>query len=462
MKFVVSVLLLLPAAALAQKPATSAVPIPAPTTQQPAGQASVTHASAGQSAMKVDTVDRIVAVVGSSAITWSDLASAVNEARASGLQLPPDPAGQLAVARTTLGDLIDQEILLQKAKDAKVEVTDAEVAGEVDKHIKEVRSHFESDAAYRTELKNAGFGTPEEYRRSLFDQYRKRITQQRTFAELQKSARPASVTEAEVNAAFEKARPNLQKRPALITFRQIVVAPRASAAADRKALVKAESLLVELRKGANFEEMAKRESMDPGTKNLGGDLGWNRRGSGLVPEFEAVMFSLRPGELSQIVHTSFGYHIIRVDRVQPSEVKARHILIAPVIDSSDVQVALLRADSVANKWRNGAAFDSLVTKYHDPAEEKGVLAPYPIDSLPPSYRQAITGVAANGITAPFALRSENGSVKYAVMQIVTRTEPGEYSLAEVRENIRAQLADEKQARQLLDNLRKQSYVSVRL
>ena len=53
-------------------------------------------------------------------------------------------------------------------------------------------------------------------------------------------------------------------------------------------------------------------------------------------------------------------------------------------------------------------------------------------------------------------------MKYAVLQIVTRTEPGEYSLAEVRENIRAQLADEKQARQLLDDLRKQTYVSVRL
>ena len=83
------------------------------------------------------------------------------------------------------------------------------------------------------------------------------------------------------------------------------------------------------------------------------------------------MFSLRPGELSPIVHTSFGYHIIRVDRVQPSEVKARHILIAPVIDSTDVHVALLRADSVADKWRKGVPFDSLVAKYHDPGRGEG-------------------------------------------------------------------------------------------
>jgi peptidyl-prolyl cis-trans isomerase SurA len=410
----------------------------------------------------VDTVDRIVAVVGSSVITWSDLAAAVNEQRAAGLKLPDDPAGQLAVARGVLNDLVDQEILVQKAKDVKVDVTDAEVTPQVDRQIKEVRSHFASDIEYRNELKNAGFGSPEEYRRTLFDQFRRRLIQQKTFAELQKSAKPASVTEEEVTAAFDKVKDQLKKRPAMVAFRQIVIAPHASKFADSVALAKAESLLVQLKKGANFEEMAKRESMDPGTKNVGGDLGWNRRGSDLVPQFEAVMFSLRPGELSPIVKTSFGYHIIRVDRVQPAEVKARHILIAPVIDSNDVHLAYLRADSVANMWRKGANFDSLVAKYHDPAEEKGILQPFPIDSLPASYKAAIADLKVNDVSAPFALVSQNGSTKYALVQIVARTAEGEYSLPEMRENIRKQLSEEKQARALLDQLRKQTYVSLRL
>lgn len=426
----------------AQTPAAAAVPIPATT--------------------QVDTVDRIVAVVGNSAITWSDLAAAVNEQRAAGLKLPSDPAGQQQVARGILNDLVDQEILVQKAKELKLDVTDADVATQVDRQIKDVRSHFQSDAEYKTELKNAGFGTPEEYRKTLFDQYRRRLLQQKAFAELQKTAKPASVTEEEVNAAFERARPELQKRPATISFRQIIIAPKPSPAADARARAKAESLLVDLQHGANFEELAKRESMDPGTKNVGGDLGWNRRGSGLVPEFEAVMFSLRPGELSPVIKTSFGYHIIRVDRVQPAEVKARHILIAPVIDSTDIAHAELVADTVATKWRNGAKFDSLVAKYHDAAEEKGVLQPYPVDSLPPSYKTALADTKVNAVANPFPLKTQNGSTKFAVVQVVSRTEPGEYSLAEVRENIRAQLAAEKQTRQLLDELRKQTYVSLRL
>jgi len=440
-----------------------ALPMAAQTSGTPAPVAQTASAVPLPTEAGSDTVDRIVAVVGTAAITWSDLATAVNQQRAAGLKLPSDPAAQLEIARGILGNLVDEEILVQKAKDLGLSVTDADVAPRVDEQIKEVRSHFKNDAEYRAELKGAGFGSPEEYRRTLMDQFRRQALQQKAFAELQKRAKPASVPEDSVSAAFERARPLLAKRPATVSFRQIVVAPKASKHADSVARAQAESLLVQLKHGADFEELAKRYSMDPGTKNLGGDLGWNRRGSGLVPEFEAMMFSLRPGELSPVFKTSFGYHIIRVDRVQPAEVKVRHILIAPTIDSNDVQRAYLRADSVAAKWRQGAKFDSLVAKYHDPAEEKGVLEPFPVDSLPASYRAVLDTAKTNDeIVGPFPLTSPNGTTKYAVVQVVAHTSPGEYSLNEVRDNIRSQLAAEKQSREILDELRKQTYVSLRL
>lgn len=440
-----SLLFLFPLVAAAQtQPPASAVPIPV--SASPA----------------VDTVDRIVAVVGSQAIAWSDLAAAVNEQRAAGLQLPADAAGQLEVARKVLNDLVDQEILVQQAKGLKIDVQESDVTPRVDAQIKEVRSHFQSDAQYRTELKNAGFGSPEEYRRTLQDQIRRQVLQQKVFAELQKRARPASVSEEEVTAAFDKVRDQLAKRPATVAFRQIVVAPKPSAQADARARAKAESLLVLLKKGADFDSLAKAESMDPGTKNVGGDLGWNRRGSGLVPEFEAMMFALRPGELSPLVKTSFGYHIIRVDRVQPAEVRARHILIAPIVDSNDVAHARLRADSVAQQWRAGANFDSLAARYHDPAEEKGLLTPTVLDSLPAAYRTVLGALQPNGISDPFALVSPTGSTKFAVVQVVTRTAPGEFVAADERQFIRTNLAYEKQARRILDDLRKQTYVSLRL
>ncbi len=407
-------------------------------------------------------IDRVVAVVGDQPVLWSEVLTAINQRRAQGLQLPTDSVAQAALARTVLNDLVDEEILVQKAKEMKLEVTDADITSAADRQIKSIRGQFKSDEEYRTELRNAGLGSPEEYRKGLIDQYRRQNLQQKAFAELKKRAKPVNVTDEEVTAAFERSRADLQKRPATVTFRQIIVTPKASAAAKAKAKARADSLLVEIRKGGDFELIAKRESMDPGTKQLGGDLGWNRRGSGLVPEFEQMMFALRPGEVSPVIETAFGYHIIRVDRVQSAEVKARHILIAPVIDSADVATARVEADSVAAQWRRGVSYDSLLARHHDPTEEKGVLQPFTRDSLPASYQAALTGAKPKDITNPFQLANPRGAPKFAVLQVVTATDAGEYDPAEIREQIRAQLSDERSIRALLDELRKQTFVSLRM
>jgi peptidyl-prolyl cis-trans isomerase SurA len=407
-------------------------------------------------------IDRVVAIVGTQPVLWTDVLTAVNQRRSQGMQLPTDSAGQAVVARGVLSELVDEEILVQKAKEMKLEVVDADVSAAADRQIKGVRAQFKSDEEYRTELRNAGLGTAEEYRKSLIEQYRRQQMQQKAFAELRKRAKPVNVTEEEITAAFEKSRAALQKRPATVTFRQIVVAPKASPEAKAKAKARADSLLAEIKKGGDFELIAKRESMDPGTKQLGGDLGWNRRGSGLVPEFEGMMFALRPGDVSPVIETAFGYHIIRVDRVQAAEVKARHILIAPVIDSADVARARVEADTVAAQWRRGASYDSLVVKHHDATEEKGVLQPFPRDSLPASYQTALTGAKANDITSPFQLVNPRGAPKFAVIQVVTATDAGEYDQAQIRDQIRTQLADERSIRALLDELRKQTYVSLRM
>jgi peptidyl-prolyl cis-trans isomerase SurA len=428
----------------------------------PALLAAQVPATAARAVPPALPIDRVVAIVGDQPLLWSDVLTAINQRRAQGLQLPPDSAGQAALARPVLGELVDEEILVQKAKEMKLDVTDADVTSAADRQIKQVRSQFASDEEYRNELRKAGLGSSEEYRKSLIEQYRRQNLQQKAFAELRKKAKPVNVTEEEITAAFERSKSELQKRPATVTFRQIIVAPHASPAAKAKAKARADSLLLEIRKGGDFEQIAKRESMDPGTRQLGGDLGWNRRGSGLVPEFEQMMFALRPGEVSPVIETAFGYHIIRVDRVQAAEVKARHILIAPVIDSADVAAAKVEADSVAAQWRRGVAYDSLVAKHHDPTEEKGVLQPFPRDSLPASYIAALAGAKPGDITQPFQLANPRGQPKYGVLQVVTATDAGEYKESEIRDQIRAQLSEERSIRALLDDMRKQTYVSIRM
>lgn len=406
-------------------------------------------------------VDRVVAVVGDQVILWSDVMNSINQQRAGGLQLPPDSAGQAALAKDALSALVDEEILVQKARLLKIDVTPDEVNRSVDDQVKRVRSQFQTEDEYKNELKSAGFGTPEEYRRTLYEQFYRRALQQRVFEELRKTAVGRNVSDAEIDEAFEKNKTALQSAPATVTFRQIVVAPKPSAEAKKKAKAKADSILVELKKGGDFELIAKRESMDPGSKAQGGDLGWNRRGA-MVPEFERMMFALPPGQISPVVETAFGYHIIKVDRVQAAEVKARHILIAPAIDSADIAAAKVEAETVATQLRAGASFDSVAAKHHDPAEEKGILQPFIRDSLPASYATSLAGKKPGDVTEPFELVSPRGASKWAVVQMVTVNEAGQFDEREVKDRIRSQLVAEKATRAMLDDLRKQTYVAIRL
>jgi peptidyl-prolyl cis-trans isomerase SurA len=409
-------------------------------------------------------IDQIVAIVGDQPILRSNVLEVMNQRRAQGAPMPQDSAGFMTMASEIVNILVDEEVLLQKAKEAKIEVSDQDVAQTVEQQLKSVRARFKSEAEYREALKGAGFGTPEEYRRSYVEQAKRQAMQQRLIQQMRQEGKvlPVSVSEADVSEAFEKSKAQLPKRPATVTFRQVVVKPRPSEAARQRAFAKAESLLVEIRKGGNFEQIAKRESMDEGTKETGGDLGWNRRGF-MVPEFDRVMFALQPGQVSPVIETTYGYHVIRVDRVQPKEVKARHILISPVIDSADVARARAEADSVAVQWKAGASFDSLVARHHDPDEDKVLTEPFPRDSLPSSYQTAFAGNSEGSITDPFEIPSRRpGIPKFVVAQLTAVKEGGDYTVSDLRNVIRDQLTEERSLRRFLDSLRDDVYVSIRL
>jgi peptidyl-prolyl cis-trans isomerase SurA len=364
--------------------------------------------------------------------------------------------------------LIETELLVQRAHQDSVVVEDAELTREVDQRMRQVRGQFPTEAQFLELLRTSGFGSIEEYRRWLTDEQRRSALQERLIQKLRAEGKmpPAPVSEAEVQQFFEENKGQVPRLPATVTFRQIVVPVRPSERAREAARAKAESLLVELRRGGDFEQVAKRESMDPASRETGGDLGWRRRGGGsegLVPEFEYVIFRLGPGQLSPVFETAFGFHIARVDRVQPAEVKARHILIRPALDSADVATARARADSVAAAWRAGTSLDSLVDRYHDPIEERSIPNPFPRNQLPEPYQKAIEGHEANEILDPFEIEdAARGVPKFVILQITSMDPEREPSLAEFRQQIREQLAQQKAVRRLFENLREATFVSVRI
>lgn len=410
-------------------------------------------------------MDRVVAVVGTTPILWSEVLEVINQRRAQGMPIPDDSAAQVALARQVVGEIVDEEILVQKARgDTTVVVADADLAATVDQQIKRLRESLKSDAEYSQALKSGGFGNQEEYRRWLTDQARRRALSQKLIQHLNQTGKmiQVAVTEDEITEAFEKNRAQLPKRPASITFRQIVIATAPTQKAKDAARAKAESLLVEISHGGDFESIAKRESMDPGSKEQGGDLGWNRRDQ-MVKAFDDVMFSLPPGAVSSVVETAYGYHIIKVDRVKPAEVKARHILIKPVYDSADGRRAAVLADSVLKAWKAGTPYDSLVAKFHDSDELPGSLDPFPREQLPESYKVALKDVKSNEYFGPFPIDDKlRGQPKYVVGQLLVALDEGDYTVKDLRDQIRDQLQQEKSFRRLIDTLKKEIYVAIRL
>ncbi len=409
-------------------------------------------------------VDRIIALVGTKPIMWSEVQETINYQKQQGAQIPDDSAAFVTFARGVISDLVDQEVLIATAKKYKIEINDAEVLSQVEAEMKRIRDQFKTEQEYRDALKGEGFGNAEELRKVRVDRAKRDLYQQRAIDSLKAKGRMPSVaiSESEITEAFAKAKDRLPKRPATVTFRQIIISPKPSAKSRAATLAKMDSLRAEIAKGADFDVVAKRESQDPSSKDLGGDLGWARRGM-MVPAFDQMMFSLPPNVVSPTVETVFGAHIIKVDRVRPAEVKAKHILLRWSMDSTDVARARLEADTTIAAWKKGASFDSLVTKHHDEAELKLMADPVPQDSLPPEYREAIKGLKAGDFAGPFAIPNpQNGLSKVVVLQLTSAEEGGEMKMSDVRERIRSQLAQEKTVRRVLDQLRKELYVSIRM
>lgn len=413
-------------------------------------------------------VDRIVAVVGERAILLSEIDEEILQQQAQGLQVPEDSAGRAALRRQVLERLIDDEVLYQRARrDTTVTVTDAEVQSGVEEQVRRVRARFSSDAEFRAQLQTAGWGTPEEYRRWFAEQQR-RSEYQRRFLDRQRQEgrlRPGTVSEEELRRAFEEAQRQpggVRQRPPTISYRQIVVTPRPTEAARQAARVRAESALAELQRGADFATLARRLSDDATTRELGGDLNWFRRGM-MVREFEEVAFRLRPGQASPIVPTAFGYHIIQVDRVQPAEIKARHILFMPAVAEAELAAARRTADSIAVLLSAGAAgFDSLAALYGDTAAPRTV-GPVERSQLPDPYRDAFEGAAVGQVIAPFAVNPETPARSQYVVAEITDAQPERaFRFEEVRDQIRQSLQQERAIRDLLASLRRQTYVDVRL
>src|SRR5438093_183748 len=411
-------------------------------------------------------VDRILAIVGSKPILASQVEEQLALAQSQGGKIPDDSAGRDAARHQILAQMADEELMVQQAeRDTTIKVTEQEVQEAVEQTVQNVRKQFASIPEFRAQLQAAGFVSEEEWRRWLADQQRRSILQQRLIEELKGKGklRPIPPTDAQMHEFWEANRGQQPKRPPAISFRQIVVVPKPDSAARARALQLAESLFVALRRGASFAEVAKQYSADSASREQGGELGWFRRGL-MVKEFEDVAFRLRPGEISPPVETSFGFHIINVERTQPAEILARHILITPVISEAQLALAKRLADSLHDVRARGSAavsFDSLAKLYGDPQEAK-LAEDVALTDMPPEYQKVISADTTLGLKPVITEGAGTPRAKFVVLEVTARHAAGDLAFDDVKLRIRQSLSDQLAIRHFIDQLRRQIYIAIRL
>lgn len=402
--------------------------------------------------------DRVVATVGDTSVLYSDVLLEAESMQAQGQAVPTEATARAAFLRDLLQKRVDDLLLLEAARrDPLLMVDPTEVATAVENQINRVQANFGSQAAMEAELAKTG-RTLDQYRQEITRTYTDQTLIQRYRQQRMSKMAPPPVSEDEIRASFETQKAQLGARPATVSFQQAIIKPVPSDSADARARRRAEEILAELRRGGNFEELARRNSADPSAQQ-GGMLGWFRQGQ-MVREFEAMAFALPAGQTSPVVKTEYGYHIIKVEKIRGPERQARHILIRPEITEADIAAARARADSFATAVRGGASLTELAARTTTPPEQRSLKDVLP-ERLPAEYTQQLSSPALGTVVGPFPITDPTGTA-FVVAKLTDRRAGGEYNLADVHDYIRDRLVEEKQMQRMVAELRQVTAVTVSL
>lgn len=217
------------------------------------------------------------------------------------------PEQQLGYERQVLGKLIDQELMAQAASAVQV----ADLDKKIEAQIKEIKARLGGEQPFNEQVAKAG-RTPQQVQSDM-----RQMVVMREFIEQQFGSK-VTITDEQVKKFYDE-NPKYFQRPAMIRASHILVSVPADATEDvkkakRAAIDRARERVVQ---GEDFAKVAGEVSECPSKEN-GGDLNFFAPGQ-MVPEFDKVAFALKPGELSEVVTTKFGYHIIKQTGSQPEE-----------------------------------------------------------------------------------------------------------------------------------------------
>lgn len=410
-----------------------------------------------------ELVDRVVAIAGDSVVLLSQVEEEVARYAMQGIPIPEDPA-ELAELRGELVEaLVNRLLILQAAlRDSTLTVSEDELEFLASQQIEQQIRRVGTQAALQQQLAQNGFSVSS-YREFIKTQARQERLTEMYLQKARGTAGIVVVDDEEVRRAWDAQQGQIPPLAASVSAYQVVVEPQPSDSAMAAARDRARELLAELQAGEDFESLARRFSQDPGSAQQGGDLGWFRRGV-MVEAFEDTAFRMRENQLSDVVVTPFGAHIIKLERIRGGERKARHILIRAEVGPGDVDRARDRARELRNRVDAGESLASLRSQYAPPgrAALPDSISTFvdQLGSLPPAY--SVLGSARPGeILGPLEVEIQ-GRFFFPVLQVTSVREAGPRTFDDVRDQLRAQLVQQKTLERILARLRERTFVEIRM
>ena len=358
-------------------------------------------------------VDEVVWVVGDEAILRSDVEAMRMQAAMEGVKWSGNPdctiPEQIAV----------QKLFKHQAQIDSIEVTDADVAAEVEQQI-----------AYWLEMVDGSRERLEEYKHQNLQQIRADLREDMKDRQMvqkmkQKLVEDITVTPAEVRRYFSNVpQDSIPFVPTEVEVQIVQLTPKIDQEEINRIKDELRSYTDRVNKGeTRFQTLAQLYSEDPGSARRGGELGLMGRGT-LDPAFAQVAFNLTdPKKVSKIVESEFGFHIIQLIEKRGDKVNVRHILRKPVVSDEAVQKAIVRLDSAA----------SLISDDKDTRNAKGLLSTdmmktgktsskFRMQDLPPEIAKAVDTLKVGEISHAFQMINQRGKTVCVIAKLKSRTD----------------------------------------
>lgn len=388
--------------------------------------------------------DKIIAKVGDKIILRSEIMNAILDYKRQGqeAQLPTNP--ECAFLE---GQLIQKALVVQAEKDS-LTVTEEELEALLDNQVRGFIQMYGSKEVLEDIAGKSVFKIKDDLReafleRKLADQMRSKIVDD------------IKITPNEVKAYFNKIpKDSLPFYESELELSQIVIYPKAHKDVEAYEAEHLQGLKKQVEEGrAKFDQLAKVHSQDPGSKDNGGQYNVNRNDKIWDPTFIAAAFRLKEGQISNVVRTQFGLHIIQMVSRAGDEAIIRHILRIPEVGKDEVAGAKQKLDTIRKSILNkNISFNQAVSKYTEDQNSKftngAIMArdgstSVTIDALDKDMVLAIKDMKPGDISAPQEFTDERGKKAVRLIYFRTRTEPHRENLKDDYSRIAQRALEEK-------------------